>query len=133
MVWGGSEVVRLNRRALVGFLIVLVLEVLIAVFVDDGIIRPLGGDVLVVILLFFGVRSLSTAPTIWIAVSVLVFAWGVEFAQYFQIIYRLGWEDNAIARTVIGTRFDPRDLVAYTLGAVIIAIAEYRWGDRYWR
>jgi hypothetical protein len=122
-----------NKRALVGFFILFIIEVLIAVFIDDAIIRPLVGDVLVVILLFFAVRSLSDAPTLPIALGVLIFAWGVEFAQYFRLIYWLGWEDNAIARTVIGTRFDPRDLVAYTLGAVMIAIAEQRWGHRYWR
>lgn len=122
-----------NRRALVGFFILFVIEVTIALLIDDAIIRPLVGDVLVVILLFFAVRSLSAAPTLPIVMGVLIFAWAVEFAQYFRLIYRLGWADNAIARTVIGTRFDPRDLVAYILGAVIVAIADSRWGHRYWR
>jgi len=118
---------RFNRMAFVIFIALFGVEVLIALYVRDPIIRPLFGDVLVVILMFFFLRSLLTAKTQWLALGTLAFAFAVEFAQYFRVIHHLGWQDNAIARTIMGSVFDGKDLVAYTIGVAIAAVIDRGW------
>ena len=118
---------RFNGVAFAIFAVLFVVELLIALFVRDSIIRPLFGDVLVVIVVFFFLRSLLTTKTQWLALGTLAFSFAVEFAQYFRVIHHLGWQDNAIARTVIGSVFDWKDLVAYTLGVAIAIMMDQGW------
>jgi hypothetical protein len=101
-------------------------EVLIALFVHDALIRPYGGDYLVVILIYATVRSfINTSP--WkIAVGVLVFSFTLEMLQYYHLVDRLGLAGNKIARTVIGHGFSWWDMLAYTLGVITILIVENR-------
>lgn len=109
------------------FLLALVLffvEVLIALFVHDNIIRPYGGDFLVMILIYFAVRAFIKAPSIMIALSALLFAYLVEVLQYFNIVDKLGLSDNQLAKTVIGNGFDWLDLLAYTLGIITVLVLE---------
>lgn len=77
------------------------------------------GDALVVVLPFFFVRSFVHVGPIKLSVAVLVFAYLVEFGQYLELIDILGLSNSSIARVIIGTTFDYRDLLAYTLGAGI--------------
>ncbi|MEM9772782.1 MAG: DUF2809 domain-containing protein [Cyanobacteria bacterium P01_D01_bin.73] len=109
------------------FIALFIIEVLIAVLINDQFIRPLFGDVLVVILIFFFLRSFLTVKTQWLALGTLAFSWAVEFAQYLQLIRHLDLQDNAVARTVIGTTFDGKDLLAYTVGVAIAAALDYYW------
>ncbi len=118
---------KFNGVAFAIFIALFIVEVLIALFVDDGFIRPILGDVLVVILIFFFLRAFLTAKTQWLALGTLAFSWSVELAQYFRVVHLLGWQDNAIARTIIGTVFDWKDLLAYTVGVAIAAIIDKRW------
>ncbi|MGD1939224.1 MAG: DUF2809 domain-containing protein [Cyanophyceae cyanobacterium] len=118
---------RFNGVAFAIFIALFIVEVLIAVFVDDQFIRPILGDVLVVILIFFFLRAFLTAKTQWLGLGTLAFSWAVEFAQYFQVIRHLGLQNNAVARTVIGTTFDWKDLLAYTVGVAIAAILDCYW------
>lgn len=71
-------------------LIIFIVEILIAVFVHDALVRPYVGDYLVVILLYCVVRTVIKAAVIKIAAGVLLFSYLVETLQYFQIINRLG-------------------------------------------
>lgn len=113
---------QINGRFFLIFLIIFLIEIGIALWVNDRWIRPLLGDALVVILIFCFVRSFFPLPTIPLAVGVLLFAYTVEFAQYFELVDRLGLADNRLAATVIGTTFDWRDLLAYTAGVGIILL-----------
>jgi hypothetical protein len=100
------------------------IEVLIALYVHDTIIRPYIGDVLVVILIYCFIKSFFKLPVLSVAVFVLLFSFGVEFLQYLNIVEKLGLQNSKIARTVIGTSFAWIDLVCYTVGIIIILIAE---------
>lgn len=119
---------RFSLIPFVMFLLIFGVEVIIALFFDDAIIRPLVGDLLVVVLLFYLVKAFIDWPDIGVAIGVCLFAWGIEFAQALQLVERLGLGDVALARTVIGTTFDWRDLVAYTIGAVLSVWLE-RWRE----
>jgi hypothetical protein len=96
------------------------IELGIALFVDDALIRPYVGDILVVILLYAVVRTFFAVSILRAALGVLLFSFGVEFLQYFQIVELLGLESSAIARIVIGTTFAWKDLLAYTVGVGIL-------------
>ena len=114
-----------------GFLVIafilFVIEVLIALYVRDSIIRPYVGDFLVVIMLYCFVRAfVKTSP--WkIALAVLIFAYTIETLQYFKIVDRLGLTNIAIAKTIIGYGFEWLDILAYTLGAMTVVILDKRW------
>ena len=110
-------------------------ETYIALYVDDAFIRPYIGDVLVVILIYAALRALFKVPILTAAVGVLLFAFGVEVLQYFNIVDRLGLGSSAIARTVIGTTFVWEDFVAYTAGGIILLGLEKSFSPykREWR
>ncbi|GAB4093911.1 ribosomal maturation YjgA family protein [Flaviaesturariibacter terrae] len=117
---------RFHRRYFLLAILLFIVEVLIALYVRDWLIRPYGGDYLVVILLYCGVRSFLDAAPWKIALAVLLFAYGIETLQYFRIVQRLGLSHNVLARTVIGTGFEWLDLLAYTLGVATVLLLEYR-------
>ena len=107
-------------------IILLLTEILIALFVYDGFIRPYVGDFLVVMLIYCFLKIFWKAKPWIVALSTLIFAYAVEIGQYFQLVDRLGLEDNKLAKTIIGYGFDWWDMVAYTAGVVVVLILE-KW------
>jgi len=97
-----------------------VVEVFIAVYVHDDIIRPYAGDLLAVIFLYCGIKSIINAPVKKTAISVLLFSFILEISQYFHILYYAGLQNCKLANVVLGNSFAWIDLLAYTLGTVII-------------
>jgi len=100
------------------------IELYIARYLTDSIIRPFVGDVLVVILLYTGIRSFIFIPYLKLAVGVLLFAYGVELSQALGLIYVLHWENYRWAQLLLGSVFDWWDMVAYTIGFIIILLFE---------
>lgn len=109
-----------NYAVLAGCLFLV--ELGIALFVHDRFIRPFVGDLLVVVLIFAACRTFVEASHPKLAFAVLLFAFSVEFAQYFEAIAWLGWENNRLARVVLGATFDRSDLLAYALGALLVGL-----------
>lgn len=101
------------------------IEVAIALFVHDDFIRPFLGDVLVVMLMYCFVKSFLSAAVKPVALAVLIFSFGIEFLQYIRIIEKLGWQDNTLARTVIGTSFSWEDLLMYVVGILVVLFVEH--------
>src|SRR5262245_38476022 len=91
----------------------LMVEISIALFIHDRLVRPFVGDMLVVILIFTICKSVINADYFWLALCVLVFSFAVEIGQYFNLISILGLQHCRLARTIIGTTFDYHDLIAY--------------------
>lgn len=113
-----------HKKYLVLAALLFLVEIVIAVFFHDRIIRPYGGDFLVVILLYCLVRGIFNIPIISAALSVLAFSFCIEILQYFNLVNRLGLQDYTIARIVIGSSFEWFDLVAYTLGIILVLCIE---------
>ena len=99
----------------------------IAIYVNDQFVRPFLGDVLVVFFLYFFLKSLIKIKNYYLAHSVLIFAFLVEFSQYFNLVNVLGLQDNQLARIIIGATFDVLDLLAYTIAWAVIFIVDYYW------
>lgn len=110
------------------FILLFVIEVLIALYVHDNFVRPYIGDVLVVILLYCFVKSFIKLPVMPVAVGVLIFSFIIEILQYCNIVDRLGLGHSKLARTVIGTSFAWEDIWAYIAGFIVILVAE-RFGS----
>ena len=105
-------------------ILLFIIELLIALYVHDDFIRPYIGDVLVVILIYCFLRSFWDAKPMTIAISVLIFAFSVEFLQYLRLVDILGLRENKILSIIIGTSFSVVDLIAYLFGFLIIIAAE---------
>ncbi|MFV0418532.1 MAG: DUF2809 domain-containing protein [Dysgonomonas sp.] len=110
---------RFDLKSFLVFLFIFLLEVIIALFINDSIIRPYGGDLLVVILIYYFAKSFIRTKTIYLVIGVILFAYLVEVCQYFHLVEILGMQDNVIMRTVIGHSFSWGDILAYTIGGTI--------------
>ena len=113
-----------NRNYFNLAIFIFIIEVLIALFVNDRFIRPYGGDVLVVILIYCFVKSFFGFPIAPVALGVLLFSFVLEILQSIKIVEKLGLEKSAIARTVIGTSFAWMDILSYIVGIGIVLFVE---------
>jgi hypothetical protein len=102
----------------------LALEVYIGLYMHDAIIRPFGGDFLVVILLYCLFKSFINLPVLLTAGWVLAFAYTVEISQYFHLVSLLGLQHSKIAKILLGTSFSFIDLGMYTLGMLVVIVVE---------
>lgn len=116
--------IRINIKYLITFVILFLVETLIALYVNDRIVRPYIGDILVVILVYAFVKMVVSGKIRFIALYVFLFAVLVEIAQYFNITALLHLSSNEAASTIIGTSFDWLDIVCYGIGCSVIAIWE---------
>ncbi len=104
--------------------LLLLTEIMIALFVHDSFVRPYVGDFLVVILIYCFLRSFFVLKKIPTAIAVLVFAYAVEFSQYFHFAKILGAEHFKILRTILGTSFSWTDILMYTLGIAAVMLVD---------
>lgn len=118
---------RLNRKRLLYALVTIFLlfaEVCIALYAHDDFIRPYVGDMLVVIVCYTFVRIFVPERVRLLPFYVFLFAVFVEALQYFELVKRLGLEENRFFRVLIGSVFDWKDIGCYALGCVFLAIYE---------
>ena len=101
-------------------LLLLGVEIFIGVYMHDRIIRPYGGDFLVVIWLYCLVRSFWDLPVPVTAMWVLLFSYLVETSQYFHLADRLGFKGHSLMRVILGSYFTWTDILCYTLGILFV-------------
>ena len=116
-----------NKTYFLLALLLLAIEFLIGFYAHDAIIRPYGGDFLVVILLYCFVKSFIDLSVLPVAGGVLLFAYAVEVSQYFHLVSLLGLENSKVAKILLGTTFSVIDLLLYTLGILLVIIIESLW------
>ncbi|NLK87397.1 MAG: DUF2809 domain-containing protein [Clostridiaceae bacterium] len=104
---------------------------IVAFFSKARFIRGFAGDVVIIALLYFLIKVFIDAKPLRLALFTLASAFTVEFLQYFRIIDLLGLEKSKIARIVIGSVFDPMDLLAYFIGAVLVYIIDSALVEKY--
>ncbi|MGB7786249.1 MAG: DUF2809 domain-containing protein [Salinimicrobium sp.] len=114
----------LQKSYFLASLILFLLLVFIAAYVLNDIIRPYGGDVLVVIFLYCLLKSFFRIPVKNAIFGVLVFAFALEGLQALRLVQRLGLEGNKLASAVFGSHFDWKDLLLYLLGGGIVLVLE---------
>lgn len=104
--------------------ILLAVEVLIALFVHDRIVRPYIGDMLVVVVIYAFVRIWILDSVRLLPLYVFLFATGVEILQYFNLVELLGVADHKFLRILLGTSFDVKDILCYAAGCALVWVAE---------
>ena len=119
-----KHMLKFNIRYFAMAVLIFIIEVLIALYVKDRFIRPYGGDVLVVILIYCFVKSFFDFPIAPLSLGVLVFAFVIEILQCIKIVEKLGLEKSVIARTVMGTSFAWMDILAYIVGIGMVLFVE---------
>jgi uncharacterized membrane protein len=108
-----------NSKFLFIFLAIFVIEVLIGKYLHDAFIRPFGGDVLVVVLIYAFLRIFLKTNNKKLALGVLIFSFVIEFLQSIHYVTWFGWENNKLMNTILGTSFSVYDLLAYCVGYLI--------------
>lgn len=124
-----AQMVTFNKNYFAVTILLFIIEVLIALFVNDMFIRPYLGDVLVVILIYCFIKSFFKLPILPVAIFVLIFSFTIEFLQYLNIVEKLHLENSKIARTVLGTSFAWVDLLCYIIGIAVVILVE-RYGSK---
>jgi hypothetical protein len=119
-----NRLLKLNLSYLILAILLFTIEILIALFVHDRIVRPYIGDFLVVILIYCFLKSFLQISSIKIAVAALIFAYVIEILQYFSLVNRLGLGHSKVVRVILGSSFAWLDIVAYTTGILVILLAE---------
>lgn len=105
---------------IIGFVLLVAVEVCIGVFYFNYFIRAYIGDVIIVLVLYCLFRSFvpKKFSSYGIAVGILVFSFAVEFLQKAHIADLLGVE-NKLLRIIIGTSYATEDLWCYVAGTVV--------------
>lgn len=116
----------MNKRVfyLLATIVLILLEVLIALFVHDNFVRPYLGDVIVVVVVYCFVRIFIPEKVYLLPVYVFLFAVLVEVLQYFHIVDLLGLGNSTFFRVLIGGVFDLKDILCYGAGCLLLGAWE---------
>jgi hypothetical protein len=108
---------------LLAALALLAVEVAIARYAPQGVLRGFGGDVLVVVLVYALLRTCVAQPAARLALWALLFACAIEGLQGLGMVDVLGLHDQTalhrVLRIALGATFDLWDLVAYGCGWLV--------------
>jgi len=97
---------------------------IVKLFSSNLFIRGTVGDMVVILLIYFLIKVYKDFQPIKLSIFTLAVAFIIEFLQYLKLAAILGLEGNMIAQLVFGSVFDPHDLAAYTVGALLSYIMD---------
>ena len=113
---------KFNFKNFIIFILLFIVEIVIAQ--TSGFIRHTFGDLIVVILLYYLVKSFIRISSKKLGILVLAFSFIIEILQYINFIKILGLESSRVANLILGNTFSFSDLIAYTLGIITVLIIE---------
>lgn len=101
---------------------IFLIEVLIATVLNHMFfIRAYLGDVIVVMLIYTFMKSFfKIQHDIKLILGILIFSFTVEFAQYFNIAERLGFQPGSVMYIVVGNSFSWIDMLCYAVGCLLL-------------
>ncbi len=115
---------KINKKFILPALGLFLVETFIAIFIKDNFIRPIFGDFLSVIFLYYLFRCFLPQSSFQIAFVSLMIAYLLEIIQYFHILKLTGLDRFYVLRVLAGTSFSWGDILAYTLGFGFILLIE---------
>lgn len=104
------------------FILLVMIEVLIALFVHDNFVRPYLGDVIVIVVLYFFVKFFFVNATRLLPLYLFIFATFVEIGQYLHFVSLIGLDNIEFFRVLMGTSFSWYDIICYAAGSLICYI-----------
>ncbi|KQT22474.1 hypothetical protein ASG31_02685 [Chryseobacterium sp. Leaf404] len=118
--------IKFSLKYLLLTLLLFGIEVLIAtVFKNNFFIRAYLGDVIVVMLLYTFVRTFLKINSIRLISGIFIFSCIVEFAQYFNIAEKLGFQKGSLMYIVVGNSFSWIDILCYAIGCLLLFVPVY--------
>ena len=115
---------KMRLRYALCFILILITEIIIALFVRDSFIRPYGGDILVTVLICCFARIFFPEKIKLLPLWVFIFALTVEIGQYFDLVSLIGLYNIKFFRILIGTSFSFIDIICYGVGCIIFFVCE---------
>ncbi|MDC8106079.1 DUF2809 domain-containing protein [Chryseobacterium sp. PTM-20240506] len=118
-----------NIKYLILTILLFLTEVIIATALKNVFfVRAYLGDVIVVILLYTFVKSFITIDNTKLITGIFIFSCIIEFAQYFNVAEKAGFQKGSLMYIVIGNSFSWVDITCYAMGCLflylIIKVAE---------
>lgn len=110
-------------RYFIWLIVMIVIEISIALFSHDSILRGFLGDSFSVILLYALLRSFFSISSLWARNVSLMVAFVIELLQLFKFSETIGIEIGFL-KIALGSTFDLMDFLAYILGFGIIVLLE---------
>ena len=121
----------LRIRCGAAFAVILILEILIALFINDAFIQPYGGDILVSVLICCYGRILFPVGVRLLPMWVFLFAAAVEVGQYFNFVAVLGLGESRLFRILLGSTFSWADLLCYGSGCLLFVLISKIFRSRF--
>jgi len=107
--------------------ILLLTETIIAIFVNDQFFRPIFGDYLAAILIFYLLATFLKMKLNKITLLALAISYTIEFLQYIHILELLHLDKIKSITILLGNSFSWTDIIAYTLGiTTVVLIHNYK-------
>lgn len=103
-------------------LLLLIVEILIAIYAKDDFIRPILGDYLASILLCCIFATFLKISITKIALISLLISYTIEGLQYINILELLNLRQYTLLEIIFGTSSSWTDMIAYTLGILTILL-----------
>ncbi len=107
-------------------ILLLITEILIAIFAKDEFIRPILGDYLAALFVFYILATflkISETKTALLALSICYFIEGLQFMHILEVF---DLEKYSILKIIVGTSFSWTDMLAYTLGIITVLLIHNR-------
>ena len=105
------------------FLLLLGVEILIALFVHDGFIRPFVGDVIVVAVIYYFIRIFFPVDIKYLLLYIFIFSVVVELTQLIGLT-QIASGGSRFLQILAGTSFSIWDILCYAIGCVAVGVAE---------
>ncbi|WP_298114973.1 DUF2809 domain-containing protein [Flavobacterium sp.] len=112
----------INIKFLIISCCILIIEILIAIYAKDDFIRPIFGDYLASILVFYLLATFLKTDLNKIAILSLLISYMIEFLQYINILELLHLDKIKFLNILLGNSFSWTDMIAYTLGILTILL-----------
>jgi len=90
----------------------IVCVLIVKLFSNNQFIRGFIGDIIVVSVIYYFIEIFHNFHALKLAIFTLLVAFATEFLQYLELTTFFGLEHNTIARLILGSVFDPFDLIA---------------------
>lgn len=113
-----------NSRYFIFSISLFIVEFLIGKYLHDDFVRPYVGDFLIVILLYCLLKTCINLPVKTAVIAVLIISYVVEALQYFNVLHLMGLQNSPTATILLGNYFSWFDILAYSLGAMVIIAIE---------
>lgn len=122
---------RINKKYIIAFLILLCVEIFIALYINDNFIRPYIGDVIVIPVLYCFIKGFFKCESRNLPIYLFIFVIVTELLQYIKIVEILRLDHIKFFRILIGTSFDFKDILCYLFGSLILMFWEYIYKNKF--